>query len=152
MSSQPARVIQFPVCPAEMACMPASIPLDLSDPAPQSPYVSVAARKGVVLLRPTGPHLNHREAGIVLQEGREALERHGAGLRRLVIDLTYVQMMSSFGMGMCIELRNIARAREVPTILFGTNGELCELLGMMKVDRLFTMVHSADNLAKALAC
>ena len=79
MSSQPARVIQFPVCPAEMACMPASIPLDLSDPVPQSPYVSVAARKGVVLLRPTGPHLNHREAGIVLQEGREALERHGAG-------------------------------------------------------------------------
>jgi anti-anti-sigma regulatory factor len=57
-------------------------------------------------------------------------------------------MMSSFGLGLCLEFRNSGLQVGASTILVGLSKELRDLFKMMKVDRLYTIadakhVHSA---------
>jgi anti-anti-sigma factor len=75
----------------------------------------------------------------------------GRRLRTLVIDLSDVQAMASFGLGVCIELRNGANTVGARTIMFGLNPEMAAMFRLMKVERLYTMVQSTDELARALA-
>ena len=67
------------------------------------------------------------------------LQQLGNGMKGLVLDLADVKSMTSFGLGMCIELRNSAKACGATTAVVGISNELRELFKMMKVDRLFTM-------------
>jgi anti-anti-sigma regulatory factor len=60
-------------------------------------------------------------------------------------------MMTSFGMGMCVEIRNTADTLGVRTIIAGLNPQLDQMFRMLKVDRLFTITHGIQELAEALA-
>lgn len=117
----------------------------------RSSFVSVTNRDGVITVRPAGPRLLEREAVIIAADVKPLISHVGGGLRRLVIDLSEIGMMSSFGLGMCIELRNVARSLNATTVLYGLSDELEELVRMLKVDRLYTMAASANELAQAIA-
>ena len=106
---------------------------------------------GVLTVRPKGPNLGQREAVIVNGEINGVMEQVGQRLRRLVIDLSEVQAMASYGLGVCIEMRNAAHARNAPTIIYGLTEELAALFRLMRVERLYTIVQSPDGLSKALA-
>jgi anti-anti-sigma factor len=124
---------------------------DMAAPVSHSPFVNIRFRKGVMVLRPTGPQLGQRESGIVADECRRAISGHGVELRHVVIDLSDVHSMASLGLGLCIELRNAARNQQASCILFGLGPELRDLFRLMKIDRLFTMACSTDDLGKAVA-
>lgn len=78
----------------------------------------------------------------------EALNEASKSIKWLVIDLSAVSVLSSMGLGMCVELRRHAKERKMRTALFGLNGHLRDLFRMMKVDRLYKNLHSKDDLVK----
>jgi len=117
----------------------------------RSTFVRITSKSGVLTVRPAGPSLAEREAVVIASEVRPAIASQGGGLRLLVLDLSDVTLMSSFGLGMCIELRNLAESAGASTVMFGLVPELVELFKMLKVDRLYTMAKTPEDLAKALA-
>jgi anti-anti-sigma factor len=117
----------------------------------RSLFFTHTLKGGVLTIRPAGPSLGQREAAILNSEVRPILDKLGSRLRALVIDLSDVQAMASFGLGVCIEFRNTAHAFKAPTIVFGLSDELAAMFRLMKVDRLYTIVRSTQDLARALA-
>lgn len=113
-------------------------------------FVSFTFESGILRVKPTGPSLSEREAMIVSREASVVLRNYDKSIRKLVLDLSDVQLISSFGLGLCIELRNLADAVNAPTIIYGLSTELMELFRMMRVDRLYTVANSPNELAKAL--
>jgi anti-anti-sigma factor len=105
----------------------------------RSLFVTITCRGGVLSVRPVGPNLSEREAMIVTSEVTPMLQQLGKSLKGLVLDMADVKSMTSFGLGMCIELRNAAKSVGAQTVVSGMTPELCELFKMMKVDRLFTV-------------
>jgi anti-anti-sigma factor len=126
-------------------------PDDLNDDRATSVFYRHEFKGGVLMVRPAGPNLGQREAVILNAEITAILKQLGARLRLLLLDLTDVQAMASFGLGVCIELRNVAQTRHAPTVVYGLNNDLAALFRLMKVERLYTIVHSPKELAKALA-
>ena len=76
---------------------------------------------------------------------------HSNKIRAVVIDLSHVKILSSFGLGWCIEVRNAARLINAKTVLIGLSRELQDLMRMMKVERLYTIVQNAGDLPGAIA-
>ena len=115
-------------------------------------FANMTFKGGTLQIQPSGPNLGEREAMIISREANAAFREHASSLRRFVLDLSSVQQMSSFGLGVCIELRNLAAdTAGAPTIAYGLSSTLMDLFRMMRVDRLYTFASSADELEKALA-
>lgn len=114
-----------------------------------SPFVNVARDGDVLHLSVTGPTINPREAQIIAAEVHRTIQSCGA-FRVLVLDLSGVGSMSSFGLGMCVDLQKAAKAAGARVILFGLCRELRELFRMMKVERLFRLVHDEEGLRREL--
>ena len=111
-------------------------------------FVSISRTPGAVVARLVTPAIGQREAPIIEFEIREALDERDSGCRWLVVDMSAVSVLSSMGLGMCVELRRQARERRMRTAIFGLNGHLRDLFRMMKVDRLFRMVHAREDFRK----
>ena len=115
-----------------------------------SQFVVTDYKKGVLTARLTGPHIGEREAQIIARELNAAIAAADAQFKALVLDMKAVRALSSLGLGMCIDVRNSAAARGGKTIMLRLGRELYELLRMMKMDRLYTLVHSREELKKLL--
>ena len=111
-------------------------------------YVSISRTPKAVVARVVTPAIGQREAPIVESEILDALADSPGDCKWLVMDLSAVSVLSSMGLGMCVELRRHAKERKMRTALFGLNGHLRDLFRMMKVDRLYKTVHSKDDLRK----
>ena len=111
-------------------------------------YVSISRTPTAVIARVVTPAIGQREAPIVETEILDALVDSPSSSKWLVMDLSAVSVLSSMGLGMCVELRRHAKERKMRTALFGLNGHLRDLFRMMKVDRLYKTVHSKDDLRK----
>lgn len=98
----------------------------------------ISLQGATVVLQLTGPGVGQREAPIVLDEVSQALNRLGRAMQVLLIDLSNVRMMSSIGLGMCVELRHRAHAAGARTVI-KAGPELAALFRMMKLDRLCIM-------------
>src|SRR5690606_13949532 len=90
-----------------------------SSQANYSLFAAITVDEGVLHVRPAGPALSEREASIIASDVIAAMDRLGNQFKRMVLDLSDVQLMSSFGLGMCIELRHTAQRRGVRTVLYG---------------------------------
>ena len=101
-----------------------------------------------MIARVVAPAIGQREAPIVETEVLDALADSPNECKWLVMDLSAVSVLSSMGLGMCVELRRHAKEQKMRTALFGLNGHLRDLFRMMKVDRLYKTVHSKDDLRK----
>lgn len=117
----------------------------------RSSFVSVWVANGVLTGGIAGPSLGPREAMIVGEELAAELLEAGPGLRVLVLDLSDVHIVSSIGLGMCIDVCHRAHASGIRAVLFGLCPELAELFEAVKMDRLCTIVRSADQLQRAIA-
>ena len=113
-------------------------------------FAAISFRNGVMTIQPAGPTLAEREAMIISREGGAALRDHAKSLRCLVLDLSDVQQISSFGLGLCIELRNAADAEGAGTIIYGLAPDLADLFRMMKVERLYAFADSQTELTRAI--
>lgn len=103
---------------------------------------------GTLIVRPTGPRVGEAEASTICPKVKAAMDEMGGSLRHLVLDLSHVQIMSSYGLGMCIELRNHARSRQANAVLFGMCMDIRELFRIMKLDQLFTIALTPNQLAE----
>ena len=125
---------------------------DVSNPAygmgTRAQYVSISWKPSGMVARVIAPSIGQREAPIVETEILDALNEASKSIKWLVIDLSAVSVLSSMGLGMCVELRRYAKERKMRTALFGLNGHLMDLFRMMKVDRLYKNLHSKDDLTK----
>jgi len=95
---------------------------------------------------PIGP----RESAAILAGVGRVLSERLPGLRHLVLDLGKARAMSAIGLAMCVDLRNRGAAAGLAPVLAGANGEVMDVLRMMKVDRLFTAVRSERDLKQLL--
>ncbi|MCI0631456.1 MAG: STAS domain-containing protein [Phycisphaerales bacterium] len=116
-----------------------------------SQFASISSKNGLLTVRPAGPNLGEREAMIIANDVKPIMDSIGGAMRGLVLDLSDVAHMSSFGLGMCIELRNHAKTLNATTVIYRMSDELTELFKMMKVDRLYTIAKTAKDLAAATA-
>jgi anti-anti-sigma factor len=114
-------------------------------------FVRTRWNGGMLTVRPVGPVVSQREAPIVAEEVRNVIRRNEALLKCLVIDLSQVTMLGSMGLGMCIDIRNIALRLGAKSVLYGLRPEIAELFRMMRVERLYTIAKSADELKRLAA-
>ena len=92
--------------------------------------------QGVLSVLFTGPGLAEREVSVISCDLREAIDAVGGQLRVLVLDFRDVAMVSSMGLGMCIETRNHAKDKKARTVVYGLDTQLTKLFRMMKINRL----------------
>jgi anti-anti-sigma regulatory factor len=116
-----------------------------------SQFVAIERYPRGIYARITCPSIGQREAPIIAAEIGEAianshLPRGGA----LVVDMSPVVMLTSMGLGMCIDLRRQAEGAKLKPYLFGTSRQLLDVLRMMKIDRQYTVVHGKDELGSIL--
>ena len=69
----------------------------------------------------------------------------------LVLDFSSVTVLSSMGLGMLIDLRNRCNTMGMRPVIFGANGQLRDLLRMMKIDRMYSLMYGREDLYKAVA-
>ncbi len=105
----------------------------------------------ILTVRPAGPQIGQRESPIVSEEVMPFLERAGKSLKIMILDLSDVTFMSSMGLGICISFRNKAAALGGKAILYGASRDLLGLLSMMKIEKLYTIAKSEDELKKHLS-
>ena len=102
-----------------------------------SPYVVTTFEDGVFTVHMTASSVGEKEVSVIAAAAHRALQQHGRSMRSMVLDVSGVRMMQSIGLGMCIDLRNTAKAFGVGTTLHGLAGRLEELFTMLKIDRMF---------------
>jgi anti-anti-sigma factor len=127
-----------------------SISNTISPKKGKSQYVSITRSPRGITARLVAPSIGQREAPIIETEIMDALADSDKRAKWLVIDLSAVSVLSSMGLGMCVELRRHAKEHKMNTALFGLNGHLRDLFRMMKVERLYKIVHSKDDLRKMI--
>ncbi len=113
--------------------------------------IALAPQGGHLRVTVTAPTVGQREAPLIATAIGEALKTHEGKGKYFVLDLSSVNVLSSLGLGMCVDVRHRALERGMKPVLYGMPQHLVELLRMMKVDRLFTVVHAAPDLDRLLA-
>ena len=127
-----------------------SIPNTINPKKGTSQYVTVTRNPRGITARLVAPSIGQREAPIIENEVMDALTDSDKRSKWLIIDLSAVSVLSSMGLGMCVELRRHAKEQKMNTALYGLNGHLRDLFRMMKVERLYKIVHSKDDLRKMI--
>lgn len=113
-------------------------------------YASCKQTSKALVVRLVAPSIGQHEAPIVSGEIANALMDAPPRCKYLVLDLSAVSVVSSMGLAMCIDVRKSAKDKGMKTVLFGLNAHLRGLLRMMRVERLYKIVHSKDDLNKMI--
>jgi anti-anti-sigma regulatory factor len=116
-----------------------------------SQYVAIERYPKGLYARVSCPTVGQREAPIISAEITEAFTSSNFPKGgTFVLDLSGVTMLSSMGLGMAVDLRNRASGAKFKPYLFGCSRSLLDLFRMMKIDRLYTVVHGKDELGGIL--
>jgi anti-anti-sigma regulatory factor len=116
-----------------------------------SQFVAIERFPKGLLARVVCPSIGQREAPIISSEVTEALA--AANMPKgssFVLEFSGVTMLSSMGLGMCVDLRNRAEAAKMKPYMTGTSRSLLDLFRMMRIDRLYTVIHGRDELGNIL--
>ena len=108
--------------------------------------VDVTTAGGVLTARLVGPSIEERQATEILDSARSAIAEAGDAIRHVVLDFEDVSFINSSGLAACIEVRNAANAQGATTIIYRPSETVIQLFRMVKVDRLYTFAHNADEL------
>ena len=114
-------------------------------------FVRVTVKGGILTARLVGPSVGQREAPIITEEVGAVMQRYGRAIRCVVVDLSDVTMLSSMGLGMCIDIRNRAVKLKAPAVLFGLQPDIAQLFKMMRIERLYKIAKNRDDLARLVA-
>ena len=116
-----------------------------------SQFVAIERYQKGILARVVCPSVGQREAPIIAAEITEALEN--ANMPKgssFFLDMSGVTMLTSMGLGMCVDLRKRSEGAKFRPYLSGTSRSLLDLFRMMKIDRLYTVLHSREELGAIL--
>ena len=117
---------------------------------PQADFVDVSSEGGVVTAKIVTSTVEEREATVILDNVKGAIDQAGNGLRYVVLDFGSVAFINSSGLAACIEIRNQADTQGAKTIVYRPREDVDQVFKMVKVDRLYTFAHTAEELATAL--
>jgi anti-anti-sigma factor len=123
----------------------------MSEDTKQSLFAQLDSKGGVLTAKLIGPSIGQREVPIITEMVGPAIDKAPLGFRWLVLDLSQITFMNSMALGMCIDFRNRANKAGGKTILYAMNDQMTALFKMVKVDRLYTLVKDAAQLAKVTA-
>jgi anti-anti-sigma regulatory factor len=112
-------------------------------------FVTVSVKNKHTIARLDAVSIGPREAAIIATEVSRMLISATKG-KCLVIDLSRTNSLSSMGLGLCVDLRNRAVDAGLRPVLAGMNIQLTDLVRMMRVDRLFTITSSSNDLERLL--
>lgn len=100
---------------------------------------------GMLVISPKGPSLSEGDAAGVLAEAMpEAVRARG----RVLLDMSRIEYMSSAGISMLVQLRELCMGEGGSLALCGLAKPIAGVLKTTRVDRLFTIATSRE---KALA-
>lgn len=117
--------------------------------AENAQYASCLQGPNALVVKVVTPSVGQHEAPIISLEFLEAFKETSPNCNWVVIDLSAVSVVSSMGLAMCLDIRKQAKKQGMKTALFGMNAHLRGLFQMMRVERLYKVMHSKDDL-KAL--
>ncbi len=120
-------------------------------PDPEADCVAVSNEGGVITATIAVAMIEEREATTILENVKSAMNQAGEGLRWVVLDFGAVSFINSSGLAACIEIRNEATQHGVSTILYRPTEDVNELFKMVKVDRLYRFVNTADELSEVIS-
>ena len=112
-------------------------------------FVTVSVKNKHMIARLDAVSIGPREAALIATEVTRMLVSATKG-KCLVIDLSRTNSLSSMGLGLCVDLRNRAVDAGLRPVLAGMNIQLTDLVRMMRVDRLFTITSSSNDLERLL--
>ncbi|MHC4129757.1 MAG: STAS domain-containing protein [Planctomycetota bacterium] len=113
--------------------------------------VEIKAEGDMMAAKIVGPVIEANRAQIILDDVGQALEKAGSGLRFMVLDFAEVTFINSTGIGICIQLGNRAKAQGALPILYRLTKDVTEIFTRCRVDAVYTIVQTQDELAKLLA-
>ncbi len=116
----------------------------------KTPLIEIFWNGTILHLRPVGPNIGQREAPEIHDAVNPYFKELGKAIRAMVLDLTDVQFMSSMGLGTCIALRNAAAGVGAQAIIFGMTKDLQALMLMMKIEKLYKIANTREELNKIL--
>lgn len=114
-------------------------------------FARISEDRGILTVRLVGPSIGQREVPIITDLVGPAIDQCGTSLRFMVLDMSQITFINSMGLGMCIDFRNRTNKAGGKSVLLGMNQQLVDLFKMVKVDRLYTIVKDAGELAKITA-
>ena len=116
-----------------------------------SPVVEVQSAGGVVTARILVESVEEQPAAVILEKTRAAMEAAGKGLRSVVLDFGGVNFINSSGLAACIEVRNYAANHGARAIVYRPREQVTLVFRMVRIDRLYTFAHSAEDLGRAVS-
>jgi anti-anti-sigma factor len=115
-------------------------------PEPTDSFVQVTSDGGVVTVRIVASSVEENAAQAMLMRTQEAMDQVGGGLTDVVLDFGGVDFINSSGLGVCFELHNDVAGRGARIILYQPTAAVMQLFMMVKVESLFTIVHTNEEL------
>jgi len=112
-------------------------------------FVTFSVKNKHMIARLDAVSIGPREAALIATEVSRMLTSSTKG-KCLVIDLSRTNSLSSMGLGLCVDMRNRAVDAGLRPVLAGMNIQLTDLVRMMRVDRLFTITSSSNDLERLL--
>jgi len=113
--------------------------------------VDVTTVNGVVTARIIGPAVEEHRGKAIVETVLRAIDEAAESVRALVLDFGSVTFINSSGISCCIQLCNGLREKGIRMIAYRPNEKLIEIFREMKLDKLFEVVDTPDDLAAALA-
>jgi len=112
-------------------------------------FVNFEQDGNALVARLVGPNIGQREAGIITEAFGDALATAGKS-KYLLLDMSQVSFMNSMGIGMLVVLRGKAAAKKMKLVMGNVRSELEQLLKMVRLDKLFTICATDEQLRKAM--
>ena len=125
--------------------MAADSPTDGQGASPDEIEIVREWHGDVLHIRPAGQMLTDREVNASEAALFDAILR-APDVKGVVLELHDTTFVSSRGIGMLVNLRNRALARGAETALVGVRAEVRPIFSMMKLETVFRIVSSVDEL------
>ncbi len=125
----------------------------MPDPRPtrQPHAVEIKTEGDTVAAKIVGPVIEANRAQLILDAVGKAMEEIGSEFRFMVLDFDEITFINSTGIGMCIQLATRAKAKGARPILYRPTSDVHEIFTRCRVDAVYTIVKTTDELANILA-
>ena len=121
------------------------------EPTPEQ-CAELHVRGSAVFVQLLTPTLGSREGTVVARSVGDKLREAGNLVRVVVLDFSEVDFVDSGGLGAVVTIRNEARnVNDAAVVIFGLRRDLLEILMLTKLDRVFKIANSADELSSIIS-
>ena len=132
------------VCIIRVAAMPEPQPI------PQLRAVDVTSGHGVVAAKIVDGSVEARRAAVILATVGKAIDEYPDALRFVVLDVGEVDFINSSGVAALLELAGVVKQKGAQPVIYRPTPNVLKILKLVRADRLYTFVATADELAKVL--